>query len=282
MAGTEIEIDNQVFIECRDFLVSGKKFQLFPLVGFEILKTIPVPQNLASYYESENYISHTDSSKGITNRIYQLVKKYMLDQKLNWIEALKSPGKLLEVGAGTGDFIFNAKKRGWQVSGVEPNKSARNLAILKDLDLKNEISKFDGEKFDVICFWHVLEHITDLEEEISRLKGLLNKNGILVIAVPNFKSYDAKYYREFWAAYDFPRHLWHFSQNGIKKLCSQFDFDLINTKPLIFDAYYVILLSEKNKTGSSNPVKAFFCGWKSNQQAMKTSEYSSLVYFFQK
>lgn len=282
MAGTKIEISKKAFIECRDFLVSDEKFQLVPLVEFEILKTIPVPQNLGSYYESENYISHTDSSKGITNRIYQLVKKYMLDQKLNWIETLKSPGKLLDVGAGTGDFILNAKKRGWQVSGVEPNKSARDLAILKDLDLKKELSEFKGEKYDVICLWHVLEHIPDLEEEISILKDLLNKSGILVIAVPNYKSYDAKYYREFWAAYDVPRHLWHFSQNGIKKLFSQFEFHLIETRPLIFDAYYVSLLSEKNKTCSSNPTKAFFRGWKSNQQAKRTSEYSSLVYFFRK
>ncbi|WP_081209469.1 class I SAM-dependent methyltransferase [Salegentibacter sediminis] len=269
-------------MECRDFLVSKEKFQLLPVVDFEILKTSPVPQNLAPYYESENYISHTDSSKGITNKVYQLVKNYMLDQKLNWIEALKSPGKLLDVGAGTGDFILSAKKRGWQVSGVEPNKSARELAIHKNLELKEGLSKFDGEKFDVICLWHVLEHIPDLEKEISRLKAMLKKNGILVIAVPNFKSYDAKYYREFWAAYDVPRHIWHFSQNGIKKLFSKFDFDLIDTRALIFDAYYVSLLSEKNKTGSSNLVNAFYRGWKSNRQAKYDSEYSSLVYFFQK
>ncbi|HEY9185090.1 MAG TPA: class I SAM-dependent methyltransferase [Salegentibacter sp.] len=268
-------------MECRDFLVSGEKFKLVPVDDFEILKTIPVPQNLASYYESENYISHTDSTKGFTNKVYYLVKKHMLDQKLNWIETLKSPGKLLDVGAGTGEFILHAKNRGWQVNGVEPNKSARNLALLKNLDLKKELSGYEGEKFDVICLWHVLEHIPDPENEISRLKDLLNKGGILVIAVPNYKSYDAKYYKEFWAAYDVPRHLWHFSQKGIKKLLSRFDFNLIQTRPLIFDAYYVSLLSEKNRTGSLNPVKALFRGWKSNRQAKRTSEYSSLVYFFQ-
>ncbi|WP_457866529.1 class I SAM-dependent methyltransferase [Salegentibacter sp. F14] len=272
---------NKVYIECQDFLVSQEKFQLVS-ADFEILKTIPVPENLASYYESENYISHTDSSKGITDRIYRLVKKYMLNKKLNWIESLMLPGKLLDVGAGTGDFLLNAKERGWEVSGVEPNKSARNLALEKNLEVRKDLSKYDGKKFDVICLWHVLEHISNVEEELSKLKALLDKNGILVIAVPNFKSYDAQYYREFWAGYDVPRHLWHFSQNGIKKFFSQFGFILDHTRPLIFDAYYVSLLSEKNRTGTSNPLKAFFQGWKSNWQARRSTEYSSLVYFFKK
>ncbi|HSP12780.1 MAG TPA: class I SAM-dependent methyltransferase, partial [Salegentibacter sp.] len=130
------------------------------------------------------------------------------------------------------------------------------------------------------CLWHVLEHLTNPKEEILKLKALLKNDGILVIAVPNFKSHDAKYYQEFWAAYDVPRHLWHFSRNGIKKLFLQFGLNLVSTKPLIFDAYYVSLLSEKNKTGSSNFLKALYRGWISNWKAKESSEYSSLVYFF--
>ena len=267
-------------MECRDFLVSGKKFELIPTSEFDILKTHPVPENLDAFYESENYISHTDSANGITDKIYQLVKGYMLNQKLNWIEKLKSPGKILDVGAGTGDFLLNAKKRGWQVSGVEPNDAARKLALLKNLDLKDELSKFSNDKFDVICLWHVLEHIPNLEEEISNFKALLKDDGMLVIAVPNFKSHDAKYYQEFWAAYDVPRHLWHFSQEGINNLFSKFGLNLVSTKALIFDAYYVSLLSEKNKTGASNFLKALYRGWISNWKAKESSEYSSLVYFF--
>lgn len=280
MIEQEIKNDKKDGLECRDYLVSGEKFKLIPASEFDILKTQPVPENLDFYYQSEDYISHTDSAKSITDRIYQFVKGYMLNQKLNWIEKLKSPGKILDVGAGTGDFLLKAKKRGWKVSGIEPNESARKLALLKDLNLQADLSKVGTEKFDVICLWHVLEHIPNLEEEISNFRALLKKDGILVIAVPNFKSHDAEYYREFWAAYDVPRHLWHFSQNGIKNLLSQFGLNLISTKALIFDAYYVSLLSEKNKTGSSNYLKAIYRGWISNWKAKESSEYSSLVYFF--
>lgn len=282
MVAQETEHAEMNILECKDFLVSGEKFKLVPVAETDILRTYPVPENLSSYYQSEDYISHTDSKSGVTNKIYQLVKRYMLNQKLNWISQFKSTGKLLDVGAGTGDFLLSAKKRGWEVSGVEPTRSARELALLKNLNLHDSISKLENEQFDVISLWHVLEHIPDLENEISRLNELLKKDGILVIAVPNFKSHDAKYYKEFWAAYDVPRHLWHFSQTGIKDLFSQFDLNLISTKALVFDAYYVSLLSEKNKTGSSNFLKALYRGWVSNNRAKTTSEYSSLVYFFQK
>lgn len=273
--------EQNVLMECRDFLVSGEKFQLVSEDDDGILKTAPVPEDLDFYYESKNYISHTDSSKGCTAKIYQLVKKYMLARKLSWIEIFKSPGNILDIGAGTGEFLNYCKKKGWKVYGVEPNSSARKLALEKGVKLHEKLAELPAASFDVICMWHVLEHLPDLESEIRNINLLLKEDGVLIIAVPNFKSYDAQYYKEFWAAYDLPRHLWHFSQNGLIRLMKNFGWKLENIKPLKFDAFYVSLLSEKNKPGGSL-VNAFFRGAISNYKAKRSSEYSSLVYFFKK
>ncbi len=270
------------FLRCKDYLVSGEEFDLIKKPAYEILKTNPVPDNLSSYYESEDYISHTDASKGITEKLYQGVKQYMLQKKMSWIENHFSSGKLLDFGAGTAEFLQFAKNRNWEIHGVEPNQKARTIAQEKEIILKSDLKEISEQDFSVISLWHVLEHLPDLENKIQQFINLLADDGILVIAVPNFKSYDAQFYKEFWAAYDVPRHIWHFSRQGIEALFSNFGFELMETRPLIFDAYYVSLLSEKHKTGKQNYLQAVYRGWKSNQEAAGTGEYSSLTYFFRK
>jgi len=274
------DIDFQVI--CKDYLVSGEEFQLRFLNDFEILETLPKPENLKFYYESENYISHTDAQKSITDKIYQGVKNYMLQKKIKWINSISTGKKLLDIGAGTGDFLMAAKKQNWEVHGIEPNAGARKLALEKGMELHQDLANFEDSVFDVISMWHVLEHVSDLEFQLKELNRLLKAGGIAVIAVPNFKSFDAEYYEKFWAAYDVPRHLWHFSQTGITGLFKKYNFQKLETKPLVFDSFYVSLLSEKNKTGKTNFLKALKVGMRSNLKAQATTEYSSLVYFFQK
>jgi len=269
-------------LTCKDHLVSGEEFQLQMRRDFEILETIPKPKNLSAYYESENYISHTDSNQSFTDKIYQAVKNFMLLQKLKWIHKVSEGNNLLDIGAGTGDFLLAAKRKKWNVDGIEPNEQARKLASEKGIELQQDLASFKEGSFDVISMWHVLEHVPDLEVQLKELYRLLKPNGVAVIAVPNFKSFDAEHYKEFWAAYDVPRHLWHFSQNGITGLFEKYNFEKLQTKPLVFDSFYVSLLSEKNKTEKSNMIKAFKVGIKSNLKAKTTSEYSSLVYFFRK
>jgi 2-polyprenyl-3-methyl-5-hydroxy-6-metoxy-1,4-benzoquinol methylase len=242
----------------------------------------PATENLSKYYESEEYISHTDSKKGIVSYLYQTVKKRALQKKVALINSLNNgAGTLLDIGAGTGDFLKQAKEVNWKVSGVEPNEGAKKLAEEKGINLQESINDLNGKTFDVITMWHVLEHVPNLEETISTIEKLLKPGGTLIIAVPNYKSFDANHYKEHWAAYDVPRHLWHFSQTSMQKLFSK-NLQLLKTKPMIFDSFYVSLLSEKNKTGKQNLIKAFFVGLKSNLSAWKTKEYSSLIYCFKK
>ena len=267
------------FITCTDYAVSGESYEVMKNQEYEMLVTSPVPVDLESYYKSEDYISHSDAKKTLLDKVYQQVRNYTLKRKVELINSFNSQEKtILDIGSGTGDFLAVCLKAQWKISGIEPNRKARNIAKSKEVFLEKKISAFKNKKFDVITLWHVLEHVENLEAYINSLKKLLKENGTLVIAVPNFKSYDAKYYKEFWAAFDVPRHLWHFSQTSIKKLFKEVSMEIVKTLPMKFDAYYVSLLSEKYKNGKMHLLKSFWIGFQSNLKAKRTSEYSSLIY----
>ena len=275
----ELYKDLKPFLNCIDYTVSKESYEVMLNEEYGMLVTSPVPSNLETYYISDSYISHTDSKKSFIDRIYQLVKNYTLKQKVKLINSFNTESKtILDVGAGTGDFLKVCKKNNWDAYGIEPSDKARKIAAEKEINLKQDISELKNELFDVITLWHVLEHIPNLIEYIDQLKKLLKPNGVLLIAVPNYKSYDAEYYKEYWAAYDVPRHLWHFSKESIQKLFSQVNMNVEKILPMKFDSFYVSLLSEKYKNKKNKSFKAFLTGLKSNLKAKKDGEYSSLIY----
>ena len=276
------------FLTVKDHSVSGEEFELIQNSEYGFLATIPKPSSdkLPEYYKSEDYISHTDSQRNLFEKVYHLVRKVSLKRKLNLINFYSSDGKnLLDVGCGTGDFLETAQQNNWQVYGIEPNKQARTIANKKTNNSvfeTEQLLKFKPQSFDVITLWHVLEHLPNLEEQIKAYENLLHPKGILIVAVPNYKSYDAEYYKEFWAAYDVPRHLWHFNQESISSLISKHGLNLFKIKPMWFDAFYVSMLSEKYKTGTLNPIKGFWRGLVSNFKALRSKEASSLIYIVKK
>ena len=277
---------------CKDFLVSGQLFELHYHADLDMLSTHPVPaeEDLSNYYQSDAYISHTDSKRSFFDFLYQFVKGFSLRKKVRLLNKLNVPSKtLLDVGCGTGSFLQVAQSRDWLVTGIEPNSEARRLAQDKCKghtpfyeSLDSLLSDTSSPRFDVITLWHVLEHVPDYNQYIQKLKKVLSPRGVLLIAVPNFKSYDASYFQEYWAAYDVPRHLWHFSSTAIKRIFLQHHMKLLGILPLKFDSYYVSILSQKNKYGKSNYLSAFWIGLRSNLKARGSHEYSSLIYLFQK
>ncbi len=272
----------KVVLETKDYMVSGETFSIVKRPGQSYLETQPVPESLESYYESDAYVSHTDAKDSFFEKAYQVVKQITLKQKVGSIgKPNSSKSKLLDFGAGTGDFLQVAENKGWKVYGVEPNEQARKLAKKKGLDLLSSLEESKASQFDVITLWHVLEHVPNLKETLNQLQTLLKPEGILVIAVPNYKSWDAKKYKEFWAAYDVPRHLWHFDREAMKQLFP-ISLQQIKTKPMWFDAFYVCLLSEKYRAGKTNWLKGGFNGLRSNLSACFTKEFSSIVYYYQK
>lgn len=273
----------KLYITVKDYTVSGEAFELIENSEYGFLETSPQPssEKLPDYYKSEDYISHTNSKRNLFENIYHLVRRFSLSRKLKLINSFSSEKKLLDIGCGTGDFLQTAKNNNWDIFGIEPNKQARNIANTKTKDSVFDVDKlleFNASSFDVITLWHVLEHLPNLEEQTQIFKNLLKPNGTLIIAVPNYKSYDAQFYKAYWAAYDAPRHLWHFNKQSISKLFSKVSMEVLKIKPMYFDAFYVSLLSEKYKFGKMNFFRGFWVGLLSNLKSIKTKEASSLVY----
>jgi 2-polyprenyl-3-methyl-5-hydroxy-6-metoxy-1,4-benzoquinol methylase len=282
--------DNETFttfLECPDHFLSKEIFTISKCQNCGFLFTNPRPETdkLSSYYKSEEYISHSNSRKGFQNLLYQRVRNFTISRKLKMIHGFKKQGSLLDIGCATGEFLNFCKKNNWNVEGIEPDESARQNGIsnyaLKIGD-ENHLNNILPVSFDVITMWHVLEHVPLLNERIDQLQKLLRPDGYLFIAVPNANSPDAKLYGSYWAAYDVPRHLYHFTPETITRIFSKHNFSLIKTVPMKFDAYYVSMLSEKHMHLKNAFFNGFLSGFVSNRAARKNGAYSSMIYVFHK
>jgi len=271
----------------HDYLLTGEIFQITGCQKCSLRFTNPKPleNEIHKYYESSEYISHSDSAKGIVNFLYRLIRKFTIARKSGIIKTFVKEGKLLDIGCGTGEFLHRMQQGKFDVFGIEPGETARSSAKIKynlnvfDDDALVEIQK---ESFDIVTLWHVFEHVYSLEEKILQIKTLIKPGGFLFIAVPNFDSYDANHYGKHWAAYDVPRHLFHFNLKSLPEFILNFGFLLVKTKPQIFDSFYISLLSEKIKTGKSNYFRGFCLGLRSNLSAITTKNYSSNLFIFKK
>ena len=270
-------------IICKDYSVSQESFALTKCTNCGFIFTNPRPDKsvIQNYYESEDYISHTDKGNNLTNTLYKTVRYFTLSSKLNILNKLSKRKTLLDYGCGTGDFLKYCQSNHWNVTGIEINTKALKIAREKvGATIFSDLKDIDKtEQFDIITLWHVLEHIHDLKKVFKKLKSKLSKSGHLIIALPNHESLDQQIYKEHWAAYDVPRHLYHFNKLTFNTLASKMDMKVVSVIPMKFDSFYVSLLSEKYKSGSQSYTKSFINGWKSNRWASKNgNNYSSLIY----
>lgn len=278
-------VSHAPFLTCKDYTVSQEEFQIVQCkdCGFKFTNPIPELSKLGDYYKSSDYVSHSSSKKGLVNFLYNQVRKITLKQKIRLISAWSKGKKIMDFGCGTGHYLAAAKASGFEVLGIEPDPQARTFAIEKNgvpALSRDEFIQLQ-DKFDLISLWHVLEHLPELNQDIERLKALLKPDGTLLIAVPNPESCDASFYKERWAGYDVPRHLYHFSPTIIERLFKQHGFTLKQTLPMKFDAYYVAMLSEKNQ--GKSVWKGFLNGYRSNKTARKNAgKWSSQIYIFKR
>ncbi len=278
-----------LFLQCEDFTTTHDKFNLTRCETCHFVFTNPRPrqEEIDKYYQSDKYISHTGRKKNATDFLYLLARKKTLKTKRKIIE-LNSTGKsLLDFGCGTGEFLKEMNNNGYKTFGVEPSATAREKAInLKAGKITEDQSELVEKKFDVITLWHVLEHIHDISGSLQKFQQLLKDSGTIFIAVPNLKSPDAQHYKSYWAGYDVPRHLWHFSQSDMKILLQENGLKLVTVLPMRLDAYYVSLLSESYKNPNRfkllNYFFAFIKGLQSNTMARKNLNFSSLIYIVRK
>lgn len=270
-----------------DYFLSRETFEVQQCSACHFLLTNPRPTEpeASRYYQSEAYISHSDTSKGIISRLYKSVRHYALRQKVKLVQKYADTGTALDIGCGTGHFLSLLSQSGFKGRGVEPGDDARAYAR-EQFKLPVEKSIFDlddgPEQFDAITLWHVLEHVYTLHDHLDRIKKILKKTGVLIVAVPNPESYDAVHYKKYWAAWDTPRHLYHFTPQSIQKLLKRYGFSLAEIIPMKFDSYYVSLLSEKYQNNHNRYVHALYHGFRSNLKAKSGGKnYSSLIYVFQ-
>ena len=268
-----------------DYTVSQEEFSLSECQGCSVRFTVnvPTPDKIGRYYESEQYISHTDSKQGLFNKLYQLVRNYSLASKRRLVSkfAHKKSGVILDYGCGTGSFLNEMKSNGWTIKGIEPDAGAAHKAQMltgSEIGDPASLNSLVDGSIDVITLWHVLEHVHELHPTVKALKNKLGSDGVLFVAVPNYQSFDAAYYYRFWAAYDVPRHLYHFSKKSMSILMEANGLKIVEILPMWFDSYYVSLLSEGYKKNPLAPLVAFFIGMISNIIALFKGNSSSLIY----
>ncbi len=253
--------------------------------GLKLTSPRPNETSIGSYYKSDQYVSHSDTGGGLLNSAYRVVRNYTLQSKQHLVSRLNNgPGLLLDVGCGTGTFLNVCQQAGWQVSGTEPDQAARTVANEKlRIKLESNLEALKSDKpFDIITMWHVLEHVSELNETVKRLRTLLSNSGTLLVAVPNCDSYDAQKFGPHWAAYDVPRHLYHFVPATIEQLFVKHQFKLVGQRPLLLDAFYIAMLSTQYQSGRVDYLKSVEVGLRSNSDGKKTGNYSSNLYLFKK
>lgn len=280
---------NEVLV-AKDYTVSKEDFSIWECVNCTVRFTqnIPDAASIAPYYQSSAYVSHTDTKEGLVNQLYHIVRNFTLKTKRDLLQQQTGlqQGHLLDIGAGTGAFAQTMKEAGWQITGLEPDASARTIAKQKFgllLQMPNKLYTLPQAQFDAITMWHVLEHVHDLHSYLEQFNVVLKPQGKIFIAVPNYTSGDASSYKKHWAAYDVPRHLYHFSPKSIDILAASKGFTVKAYKPMWFDSFYVSMLSEQCKNGSGNLVMAFLNGLLSNLQALfNVKKCSSVIYVLSK
>lgn len=279
-------------ISCEDYTVSRETYNIVTCktCSFKFTQDIPDQDSIGPYYKSESYVSHSGSKKGVINWLYHQVRSRSLQKKFKLCGRFINGVKIIDYGCGTGEFLNKCQSKGWSVQGYEPSDEARNFAISTNqikASSPEELKNYPDGGADIITLWHVLEHVHTLQETIELLLTKIKPGGTLLIAVPNCSSFDAKHYGKFWAAYDVPRHLYHFEPKTMNELMHKFNLKLRLIKPMVFDSFYVSMLSEKYMNGGNtnifNLIKAFFIGLRSNVSASSTKlTYSSQIYIYQK
>ncbi len=269
---------------CQDHTVSQESFALVKCTKCGLVFTNPRPDtdHIGKYYDDSNYISHTNSANNPINLAYKLVRTITLKQKLRLIKQYTDSKELLDFGCGSGIFLQFMASKGYRITGFEPHAAtALHAEQLTSTTIHTDLSQLTSHTYDIITAWHVMEHVHHLKKTIKALRKRLKKDGTLFVALPNHCSFDADHYKQYWAAYDVPKHLYHFDRDSIKALAHKCKLKVVDIHPMKFDAFYVSLLSEKNSPGKFNPFTALQTGIQSNKKAKATGEYSSLIYVLQ-
>jgi len=271
------------FIRSKDFFLSKEEFRIFQCSACGLKFTNPRPEDkdLSSYYQSEEYLSHSEKNKSFISFAYRTIRKINIKRKFKIVKNYSKGRSILDIGCGTGEFLAYCQKKGMNVTGIEPDKKAKEFATaMHHLEIWDEnVLDKASPAFDIVTLWHSLEHVSDINKRFLQIRRVLKPGGTVIIAVPNSDSYDAELFGEFWAAYDLPRHLYHFNQDTFNFIARKFEFSLVKTIPMKWDSFFISLLSKKYRSGRNEYINAVFNGLRSNFHARShQNNYSSLIF----
>ena len=280
--------DFKYLFDVKDYTVSSESFRVCHCNNCSLRFTNPIPtqEAIGPYYKSEEYISHSNTSKGLINRVYKIVRNRTLQEKKNLVIKAtgQERGRALDIGCGTGEFLNTLKKRSWSVTGVEPDPDARKMAVNNfgiSVFPSEDLMGLPEEKYDAVTMWHVLEHVHELDAYMEKIRKLIKPDGAIIIAVPNYNSHDAEKYGVHWAAYDVPRHLYHFTKTSMETLLGRHQLKLQTIRIMPFDSFYVSMLSERYREGSM--IRGMFVGLKSWWQSLSRNDRcSSVIYIIRR
>ncbi len=273
------------YINTKDFFFTQDDFSLTQCSNCNFVFTNPLPTDISKYYETTDYLSHNTRDNGLLGKLYSTLRNINIKRKYQLVSKYCSKGNFLDIGCGTGELLSYFKRNNWNVTGIEPNSTARTFAKSNhniDVFDENKLDELVPSSYDTISMWHVLEHVPDLHNRLSQVSKLLKSDGTIFIALPNLASPDSKKYKEYWSALDVPRHLYHFTQNTFEHLISNHNLKLIHAEPMKFDSYYVSMLSEKYLKNNLYLPTAFISGFISNLKAKKDNNYSSMIFVVKK
>jgi len=274
------------YLKCVDNFISKEAFDIYKCrtCNFEFTQDSPGETEIGRYYDSDAYISHSNTSKGLTNKIYHFVRNIMLCRKRELVKKFTGhkKGTILDVGSGTGHFAGFMLKSGWEVTGIEINEKARDFSKIHfglKIFAPQEILTLQPDSFDCITLWHVLEHFQNPLKYISDIFRLLKPGGTCIIALPNCNSYDAIFYKKSWAAYDVPRHLWHFSPATFSIFSEKAGFTLRKLRSLPLDVFYISIMSEKYRNSRLPFLKGLLRAFPFTMMSLFNKKKSSSVIY---
>ena len=228
--------DTVVLYEGRDRLHGlGGPFKLVKCqqCGLIYLNPRPTREEMGRYYppDYEPYAQDVERAKGLLSG---LDYRYGVAKRCRTITKGKEPGRILDVGCGAGHFLNGMKQRGWQPFGTEVSEEAATYARerfgLEVFVGELEEAELPAAYFDAITLWHVLEHLHDPLASLMEISRLLKDGGLLVFAIPNWHSLDARLFGEFWVGLDVPRHLYVFPRPALEKLLARAGLKIVETE----------------------------------------------------
>jgi 2-polyprenyl-3-methyl-5-hydroxy-6-metoxy-1,4-benzoquinol methylase len=214
------------------FAIEGISEKLVTCQGCELGSLFPMPSGhrIASFYPAEYYGTPNAKFEPIVERVVRLGARSRVK---SLVRGLPKGSRVLDVGCGRGVMVRALLDLGYETHGVEISEAAAAAVDTRaEVRIAGDLSEanYESQSFDAVVLWHVLEHLRNPEETLAEIRRILRPGGRLILAVPNFASWQSRWSQNDWFHLDLPRHLYHFSPSTLTQLVNRMGFQCRSTK----------------------------------------------------